>query len=257
MPQDILRRGERVVVYITPDEALFRQFTGGRAPDWGAGVAFPGTGVIVLPGYGSSRGGATGLRGVLHHELAHLALQRRLGGAQVPRWFTEGYAVWSARQLDADAAWLLRLAFVFDRAPPLDSLELRWPAESQDARVAYLLSATAVQYLYGLAAPDRFTRFLDTWATGGTLEGALRATYVLTSAQFERLWRREVRSSYGWLLFLTQGVVLALFFTILVLVLFAIRRRRDRRKLANLRAAEPPDDPAYGLDREEKPGNSP
>jgi hypothetical protein len=202
------------------------------------------------------------LHAVLRHELAHVALQRRLGDARVPRWFTEGYAVWTARQLDADAAWLLRLAFVFNRAPPLDSLELRWPAADQDARIAYLLSATAVQYLNGLASPDYFARLLDSWAADESFERALRATYLLTSAQFERLWRRHVRSSYGWLLFLTQGVVLALFFTLLVLVLFAIRRRRDRRKLAALRASEIPDDPAYWLDSdrtdgEEKPGPSP
>jgi len=248
MPADVLEGGRPVVVYVTPDESRFRQLTLGRAPDWGAGVAFPETGVIVLPGYGSSRGGTTGLGGVLRHELAHVALQRRLGDAVVPRWFTEGYAVWSAHQLDADAAWLLRLAFVFNRAPALDSLELRWPAQSQDARIAYLLSATAVQYLYGLASPAYFARFLDAWAQTGTFEAALRGTYLLSSAQFERLWRRQVRSSYGWLLFLTQGVVLALFFTIFALALFAVRRRRDRRKLAALRAAEPPDDPAYWLE---------
>jgi len=248
MPADILDRGPRIVVYVTPDEASFARYTGGRAPDWGAGVAFPGQGVIVLPGYGSGRGGATGLNGVLRHELAHVALQRRLGEAPVPRWFTEGYAVWTARQLDADAAWLLRLAFVFDRAPALDSLELRWPAGAGDARVAYLLSATAVQYLYGLGSPDTFQRFLDQWAAAGRFEAALRSTYLLSSSQFERLWRRQVRSSYGWLLFLTQGAVLGLFFTAFVLGLFAFRRRRDRRKLADLRATEPPDDPAYWLE---------
>jgi hypothetical protein len=248
MPADVLGRGRPVVVYVTPDEARFREFTRGRAPDWGAGVAFPEAGTIVLPGYGSERGGATGLHGVLRHELAHVALQNRLGRARVPRWFTEGYAVWTARQLDADAAWLLRLAFVFNRAPPLDSLELRWPAHSQDARVAYLLSATAVQYLYGLSTPERFARFLDTWTARGSFETALRADYLLSSPQFERLWRRQVRSRYGWLQFLTHGVVLALFFTVFVLALFAIRRRRDRLRLAALRAAELPDHPAFWLE---------
>jgi len=248
MPAGVLDTGRPIIVYITPDEATFQQLTGGRAPEWGAGVAFPDSGVIVLPGYGSSRGGATDLGGVLRHELAHVALQRRLGDALVPRWFTEGYAVWSAHQLDADAAWLLRLAFVFNRAPALDSLELRWPAASQDARIAYLLSATAVQYLYGLASPEYFGRFLDAWAQRGTFETALRTTYLLSSAQFERLWRRQVRASYGWLLFLSQGSVLALFFTLLVTALIVVRRRRDRRKLIALRAAEPPDDPAYWLE---------
>lgn len=250
MPADVLAHGREVVVYITPDERRFQQMTQGRAPEWGAGVAFPDVGVIVLPGYGRGRGAPNELPRLLRHELAHVALQRRLGNARVPRWFTEGYAVWSAHELDADAGWLLRLAFVFNRAPPLDSLELRWPAESQDARVAYLLSATAVQYLYGLASPAYFVRFLDTWATTGRLETALRSTYLLSSPQFERLWRREVRSSYGWLMFLTQGVVLGLFFTMFVLVLFSIRRRRDRRRLAALRAAELPDDPAFWLEQE-------
>jgi hypothetical protein len=257
MPADILAGGPQVVAYITPDEARFAELTGGRAPEWGAGVAFPQRGVIVLPGYGSGRGGAPGLYGVLRHELAHVALQRRLGRAPVPRWFTEGYAVWSARQLDADAAWLLRLAFVSNRAPPLDSLELRWPRAAGDARVAYLLSATAVQYLYGLSSPETFTRFLDAWAASGSLEAALRSEYLLSSAQFERIWRRHVRSSYGWLLFLTQGVVLGVFFTAAVLALFAVRRRRDRRKLAALRAAEPPDDPAYWLEADGAGGEQP
>ena len=80
------------------------------------------------------------------------------------------------------------------------------------------------------------------------MEQALRDTYRLSGAQFERLWRQQVRKRYGWLLFLTQGAVLALFFTIIALVLFAVRRRRDRRKLAELRATELPDDPAYWLE---------
>lgn len=245
----VLREGEPVTVYVTPDERRFRQQTGGRAPEWGAGVAFPAQNVIVLPGYTSAgRGGAQDLHRVLRHELAHVALQRRLGELRVPRWFTEGYATWSAHQLDQDAAWLLRLAFIFDRAPALDSLELTWPGAQTDAHVAYLLSATAVEYLYSLGSPATFTAFLDAWSTGGSMEPALRQSYRVSSAQFERLWRRDVKQRYGWLLFVTQGAVLALFFTVIALALFVIRRRRDRRKLAALRAAEPPDAPAYWLE---------
>lgn len=248
MPADILARGQPIVVYVTPDERSFRAATGGLAPEWGAGVAFPLEGRIVLPGYGSDRGGTIELYDVLRHELAHVALQRRLGERLVPRWFTEGYAVWSARQLDADAAWLLRLAFATGRAPPLDSLELGWPREATDARVAYLLSATAVRYLYSLGGPATFTAFLDSWAEQGSYERALRLNYRLSSPQFERLWRRAVKREYGWLLFLSQGLVAGLIFTVLALVLFGIRRRRDRRKLAQLQAAELPDEPAYWLE---------
>src|SRR5690606_6633621 len=151
LPDDILRRGSRVTVYLAPDAARFDSLTGGRAPEWGAGVALPQQAVIIVPGYVSDRAGTHELPRILRHELAHVALQRHLGDALVPRWFTEGYATWSAGQLDANAGWQLRLALATERAPPLDSLTLDWPLLAADARIAYLLSASAVQYLYSLA----------------------------------------------------------------------------------------------------------
>jgi hypothetical protein len=214
----------------------------------------------VLPGYGSDRGAVTNLHGVLRHELAHVLLQRRLDDARVPRWFTEGYAVWSAGQLDTEAGWMLRVAFVFDRAPPLDSLELGWPAGETNARVAYLLSATAVQYLYTLGTDETFTRFLDGWREQGSMEPALRAVYRLSGPQFERLWRKDVRRRYGWLVLLTHGTVVMLLLSAIATALFLVRRRRDRRKLALLRANELPDDPAYWLEPPEagrEPGSTP
>lgn len=248
---DTLLHSAPITIRIAADEASFRALTGRGTPDWGAGIAIPDSAIIVLPGYGSDRGAVTNLRGVLRHELAHVLLQRRLGDARVPRWFTEGYAVWSAGQLDVEAAWLLRLAFVFDRAPALDSLELGWPAAATEARVAYLLSATAVQYLYSLGTAETFERLLDEWRVQGTLEPALRAVYRLSGPQLERLWKRDVRRRYGWLVFVTHGTVVMLLLSAMATALFVIRRRRDRRKLAALRANELPDDPAYWLESEE------
>ena len=245
---DSLLHTAPVTIRIAADEAGFRALTGRGTPDWGAGIAIPDSAIIVLPGYGSDRGAVTNLRGVLRHELAHVLLQRRLGAARVPRWFTEGYATWGAGQLDDEAGWLLRLAFVFDRAPPLDSLELAWPAGEADARIAYLLSATAVQYLYSLGTEATFTALLDGWHAHGSLETALRAEYRLSGPQFERLWKRDVRRRYGWLVFVTHGTFVALLLSAMATALFLVRRRRDQRKLAALRASELPDDPAYWLE---------
>lgn len=254
---DRLLHAAPTTIRIAADEAEFRALTGRGTPAWGAGIAIPDSAVIVLPGYGSERGAVTNLRAVLRHELAHILLQRRLGDAHVPRWFTEGYATWSAGQLDQDAGWLLRVAFVFDRAPPLDSLELGWPAGATDARVAYLLSATAVQYLWSLGNEETFTRFLDSWHAQQSIEPALRGVYRLSSPQLERLWKRDVRRRYGWLVFVTHGTVITLLLTAIATGLFVIRRRRDRRKLAALRANELPDDPAYWLEIDAAPGTRP
>lgn len=249
LPADILRQGEDVIVYLAADEAAFDSLTGGRAPEWGAGVAMPQLGIIVIPGYVSDRGGTHTLPQILRHELAHVALQRHLGDALVPRWFTEGYATWTAGEFNADSGWQLRLALATDRAPALDSLTLDWPLLATDARIAYLLSGSAVAYLYSLGSPDTFERFLTEWRLSGDFEQSLRGVYVLASPQFERLWREHVKRRYGWLQVLSQTAFIWTILTLLVLALFVIRRRRDRRRMAALRAGELPDSPAYWLEQ--------
>ena len=247
LPADILARGDTVTVLLAPDEARFRELTGGRAPEWGAGVAFPAIDLIVLPGYASGRGSTTDLARVLRHELAHVALHRHLDGLRIPRWFDEGYATWSAGQLDPEADWLLRVAFLTNRAPSLDSLSLLWPARETDARIAYLLSASTLRDLERRGGEPALRDFLEQWRTDGSMEQALRSTYSLTLPLFERYWSRQVRKDYGWLRFLAQGVVLWTIAGAFVLAMFLIRRRRDRLRLARLRSTEIPDDPAYWL----------
>jgi hypothetical protein len=248
LPADVLVRGADVNVYLAPYPIRWDSITGGRAPDWGAGVAFPQRDVIVIPGYVSDRGGTHTLPQVLRHELAHIALQRALPGVAIPRWFNEGYATWVAGQFDADAGWQLRLAFLTNRAPPLDSITLDWPLLHADARLAYLLSASAVRYLYSLGPPASFERFLHELSSHDDFERALREVYIVSSAQFERLWRSHVRRNYGWLQLLAQSVFVWLVITVLVIVMFVVRRRRDRRRFAELQARELPDEPAYWQD---------
>lgn len=247
LPADVLAGEEPIRIALAESEAAFDSLTAGAAPDWGAGVAFPQRGFIVLPAYASPRGNVGELPTVLRHELAHVALERYLSPAAIPRWFTEGYASWAAGQLDFEAGWILRLSFLTGRAPPLDSLILGWPAGAADARVAYLLSASAVQWLHERGGDRVLALFLERWKASGRFEASLRATYGLTLGQFERYWIESVRRRYGWLVFFAQASVAWAMLTLLVLVLFVIRRRRDRKRLEGLRETEPPDAPAYWL----------
>jgi hypothetical protein len=244
--------GQPLRIILAPDAKRFREATGGRAPDWGAGVAAPDEGLIVLRAYGGTSGAYNELRGLLRHELAHVALHRYLAGARIPRWFDEGYAVWAAGELDTDAAWLLRIAFATDRAPPLDSLELSWPEMSTDARVAYLLAASAVQYLVDESGTRGLELFLQRWRTGRDFEAALAGTYGLSLDQLELHWRTSVRRRYGWFAALTQSAVFITFAALGILALFFVRKRRDRARLAQLKATEPPDEPAYWTEPETK-----
>src|SRR5690606_591803 len=126
------------------------------------------------------------------------------------------------------------LALLGGGAPPLDSLRLGWPGREADARLAYLLSASAVSFLAERSGLDSFAAFFDAWRREGDFDTALRGTYGLTLTQYEREWRAMVKQRYGWLLALSQmGVVWALVAVLLVLLTFP-RRRRNREKLRKM-----------------------
>ena len=243
----------RAVAYLALDEASFHALTGGRIPDWGAGVAIPDRATIVIPAYASPRSAPGGEGAVVRHEWAHLGLHERLPGLQVPRWFDEGYARWAEGGFDASEAWRLRLLLALGRAPPLDSLSLAWPRDPASAEVAYLLAASAVAYLVEESGERGVALLLERWRERGSFDAALVATYGVTSGQLEEDWRAWVKRRFGWLLVLSNSVAL---WAVLGLGLAALglgRRRRTRERMARLRAGEPGEEPAFWAE-DEPPG---
>jgi hypothetical protein len=226
----------RSTIFLASTPARFDSLTAGRAPDWAAGVAIPSTGVIILPTYRRNRGFDDPIV-TLRHEVAHLALNDYIDGL-VPRWFDEGYATWVSGGWDANSGWIIRLAFLRGSAPPLDSLSLGWPSDENQARLAYLLSASAVQHLATSRTPEAFDSLMAVWRREGNLDIALRSVYQMTVPQFEREWRAMVRRRYGWLLAISLVGVFWVVIVLLVLLLGSARRRRNRERLEALRREE-------------------
>jgi len=234
-----------VRVFIAPSDEAFLALTGGAIPEWGAGVAIPGLNRIVLPREGRRRTRGWTEARVLRHEWAHLGLHQYLPELRVPRWFDEGYAEWASGGWSPSEGWRLRLAFALGQAPPLDSLVLGWPRDRASAELAYLLSATAVEYLIRESGERGLRLFLEAWREEGSFSDAFRGIYGVTLGQFEEDWKRYVKRRYGWLFVLSHSTVFWLTLTLVLLVLVRIRRGRDREAMARLRATDPPDEPAF------------
>jgi glycerophosphoryl diester phosphodiesterase len=245
IPDRVWRTSE-IEIVLAPSEQIFSALTGGRVPTWGAGVTIPSRSLVVLPAYNSEeRGGPLEYGRIVRHELAHIALHRMLPGRTFPRWFDEGYASWVAGQLDWEAAWQLRVAFLTGRAPALDSLALEWPRATGDAQIAYLLSASVIEYLISESGQRGLASLLERTLSSGNFERALGETYGLDLNGLERAWLRYVRRHYGWTVILSQTLWFALITVLFVTALIVVRRRRDRRKLSELRAKEEPEAPSY------------
>lgn len=222
-----------VTIVLAPSPKEFNEAAGGGVPDWSAGVAVPSRRLIVLPDYRTPSSALSDPAVVLRHEIAHLALAEYLPGT-IPRWFTEGYATWVSGEWDEGSGWQIRLAFMLGKAPPLDSLRLGWPRGASRARLAYLLSASAVRFLATRGGPEAFPALLRAWRREQALDPALRSVYGITLGQFEQEWVRMVRRRYGWLLALSQVTVFWGLLTFLLLAMSIPRFRRKRAQLARL-----------------------
>jgi hypothetical protein len=143
------------------------------------------------------------------------------------------------------------VAFALGTAPDLDSLILDWPRGREEAELAYLLSATAVEYLARESGERGLRLFLDRWKTEENFSVAFGRVYGVTPAQFEEDWKKYVKRRYGWPFVLSHSTVFWLSLTLLLLVMVRVRRGRNREAMARLRAGEPPDDPAYWDSRPE------
>lgn len=214
-----------VRVIVTRSRARFDSVTGGRLPDWSGAVALPTTRTIVLLVRGDPRP-------ALRHELAHLALHQVV--RRVPLWFSEGYAAFAAGEWSRLDALELNWALVTGTAPDLAGLNRALRAGPTETRAAYALATTAVLLLHRLGGDRGLAPLIENVATEGAFEQGLRRTHLLTLAQFETLWRRDLRRRYGWLRLVTSFTLFWALVGVLVGVVWWRRRRRNRLRRAAL-----------------------
>ncbi|MFQ5746228.1 MAG: peptidase MA family metallohydrolase [Gemmatimonadota bacterium] len=221
-----------VDVWIVRDLATLADLGLGPAEDWVAGVADPSTNRIGLR---AARGvGSAGELGpVLRHELAHVALAAVTGG-RAPAWLDEGYAQYASGSWGYGDAWTLRLLLLRGERIGLRRVALGFRRGEAEARVAYLLSYTAVHSLFERGGEKGVAKLLSALGRGESLDAALRIALRTTEARFERQWREDVRARYGWLFVLSRASAFWLLAGLFLVAVVSLRRRRDRRRLAAL-----------------------
>jgi hypothetical protein len=230
------RPRDRVLIAVAPDAERFREWIGPYAPEWGAAIAFPEQRRIIMQGSAAPSSAGPPLQ-VLRHELAHLALHEALGSLP-PRWFTEGYAAYSAGEWGRDEVLATSFALLMRGLPTLDSLEGWFHRGSSQAGSAYALAYRAVSDLAALDAERGLTLLFQYWERSGSLDRAVREAYGITLDGFDAQWRKRTMRRYGALaLFADLTLALGLM-TLFIVPLYIARRRRDRRRFAALVAAD-------------------
>lgn len=230
------RPREHVLIAIAPNTATFREWAGPRAPEWGAALAFPDSRRIIIQGSAAPADAGDPVE-VVRHELAHLALHEYLGD-NIPRWFDEGYASYSAHELTRNDALAANLALALRGVPTLTELEQYFSQGATTARAGYALATNAVADMAQLDPEHGLSRLLAAWRETGSLDRALRRADGMTLDGFEVDWRKRARRRYGALALMEDLTLLGILFVVFALPLWVARRRRDRARMAALVAAD-------------------
>ncbi len=229
-----------VTIRIAPDAARFHAWIGRSAPEWGAAVAIPESQELIVQGSGAgSQAGDPAA--TLRHELAHLALHEYLDDLP-PRWFDEGYASYAAHESGRDEVLAANVALALRGVPTLDALDTGLVGHEGEAAVSYALARRAVADLAGLDRSHGLTLLFRYWKESGSLDVAVRRAYGEPLDVFEQHWRSRTRRRYGALALVSDLAFATVVFLAILAPLYAARRRRDRARLAALRAREAAED---------------
>jgi len=211
---------------LVADSAELARITRGRAPGWGAGVAFPQSRTIIL------RVDLPDLPQTLRHEVGHLVLRESIR-SRVPLWFDEGYATVAAGEWDRLARFEMHLTVVLGGVPTLGDLDGQLRAATPVSDRAYGLAATAVSYLAERIPGGDLRPLLDRLAQGEEFNAAVRATTSYDLARIEDDWRAETVKRFRGGLWLAAGgwwIIAAA----VVMAAWGLKRRRERPRRAAL-----------------------
>ncbi len=175
----------RVHVYVASSHAELEAVLGGAQDFLLEGVARSPQGAIVIRG----RPAGPDLRGILVHELVHVALARHLaeGGLTPPVWLTEGLAELIADEAvpgDQTRQANTRTGGII----PLAELERDFPQDPVARNLAYAESRSFVAFVGGETGDPYLRRLIAAFARTADIEAAAQAAYGRSLGAFERAW---------------------------------------------------------------------
>jgi hypothetical protein len=167
-------------------------------PGYADGIAFPKTGLVLLTLTAPETFFRPDMNRVLTHELSHVALERAVNGAAVPRWFSEGVAVHQAGESSLTRIETLWNATLRGKLLSLAELSNAFPADHGQIDLAYAQSADFVGFMLdGRDERGHFQSLLRELANGRPFADAVQATYHVPLSYHEREWRAGLQRHYG------------------------------------------------------------
>ncbi|GAB4531346.1 MAG: hypothetical protein Kow0063_10500 [Anaerolineae bacterium] len=162
--------------------------------EWTGGQAFTEQGVVVI---GVSPGDLDFGLAATPHELTHLVIHQATDNpyGDIPRWLDEGLAVYMSGELDT--GWRgyreqVTRAARGGRLMTLQTLSSSFPADSEQAGLAYAQSGSVVEFIIQHYGEDAMARLLDIFSEGALYDEALEQALGVDTWELDNAWRESI-----------------------------------------------------------------
>ncbi len=213
-------------------------------PRWVAGVAHGSSGEIMIARHGPD-GAPTNLEQLLKHEMAHIALHRATGGAELPRWFHEGVAEATEGGVSLGRSQELAGMIFGPGVPDFDDLEALFYGDPHRVSSAYAASGDFVKFLREYRRADQLgddvdnlEQLLTEMKLGHTFEASFIRVYGKGLAELGVQWRQGLPGRFVWYPLLAGGTLPFTLVFPLVIIAWFRRRRHYAAGLVRLEAEE-------------------
>ena len=219
-----------LTIYVAEDEAEFRAKLGSSFPDWGIGAAISNHNLIVLKSPDKFRY-IRPFSEVLGHELAHIFLNKKSKGSDLPRWMDEGFAMMQSRE------WRIGLDITVVRAIftgsilPLSEIEYLNRFSNSKAQLAYVESYLAFSYLLDEYGKEGFFELLNYLSRDKSLDYAFLKTTGSSYVGFQSEFISYLKKRYNFLALLGDTFLFWLVLAFLVVFFYFMKKYHNRRTM--------------------------
>ncbi|OQX54242.1 MAG: hypothetical protein B5M53_05985 [Candidatus Cloacimonas sp. 4484_209] len=217
---------ERINISIITEDKLKKHY-GSFIPEWGIGFAIPDENLIILR-YPVSFMNPSRLKFIVAHEIAHILIHR-ISKTSIDRWFDEGCAVYLSREPNFIDDVKLSIAVIFKEIIPLKKLTKNFPISDTKAQLAYIESASTIEYLIDEFGPNIINQILEQTKNMKNFNSGFLIATGLDLETFEIEWKNWLRHRFALSLFLKPNIIF-LVVTILVIII-GIKRKLQRGKM--------------------------
>jgi hypothetical protein len=223
----------KIAVYLCPTLECFQQQQPSKikAPEWAVGLAYPQINRIVMRSTLTvQEGGRIKPLEIFQHELAHIVLEQALaevGGA--PRWLSEGFSMYYARQWTSSGQRTIEEAALKDNFIPLSLLTTNFPIDEQAARLAYAQSFSVVSFLLNEYGQKLFHQFIRNLKKGMDTDTALRASVGISLKRLELEWQALLKKRHSWFSYLSNVGLFWFVLSVIFLLVYLIKRQKVKR----------------------------